>query len=420
MSDRDALLAAIRAQPDEDTPRLMFADWLQENGENTRAEFIRTQVELARTSSWEPFAVRCRWRQPTIVSGRHFLSELPRTHQQVVCWSDEPFRRGFGWAIDVRFVGLWSELAEPLFDCEPIGKVNFWSGTLDDWRKLASSRWVKQFRDVTFHHNPNEPLLALRDVPAVCGITDLRFRRASGAGMPEVLEELFISPLGHAVRGLHFHTGYESTRELIAAINTAGPLERLSFSVMGITSDHMRQLLGGPAAASLEELHLRDERLGGDGLLALAGLAPTGLSALTLASIETRANGWELLARCENLANLRRLNLSRNPLTPRALRVLSLSHVLSGLRSLDLSACRIDDKGVRHVTRAKFWPNLVELDLRQNPISAAGAQHLLDAPVPADLTALVLPGDTLGAERRAALTKKYGDAIVFVASEVPA
>ena len=28
LSDRDALLAAIRANPEEDTPRLMFADWL--------------------------------------------------------------------------------------------------------------------------------------------------------------------------------------------------------------------------------------------------------------------------------------------------------------------------------------------------------------------------------------------------------
>lgn len=420
MSDRDALLAAIRAQPDEDTPRLMFADWLQENGENERAEFIRTQVELARTPPWEPFAVRCRWRQPAIVSAQRFLSELPRTNQQVVCWSEEPFRRGFGWAIDVRYAGMWTEHAEPLFRCEPIGKVSFWAATLDDWRELASSEWVKQFRDLVFHLNPNEPLLALRDKPAACGITDLRFRRASGAGMPEVLEELFISPLGHAVRGLHFHTGYESTRELIDAINTGRPLERLSFSVMGITSDYMRQLLSGQATTSLEELHLRDERLGGDGLLALAEMIPTGLRVLTLASVESRANGWEALARCEGLTNLRRLNLSRNPFTPRALRVLSLSHALSRLRSLDLSACKIDDKGARHVTRAKFWPNLVELDLRQNPISAAGVKHLLDAPVPTNLTALILSGDTLGVESRSALVKKYGDAVVFVASEVPA
>jgi uncharacterized protein (TIGR02996 family) len=32
MTDRDALLAATLANPDEDTPRLVFADWLQENG----------------------------------------------------------------------------------------------------------------------------------------------------------------------------------------------------------------------------------------------------------------------------------------------------------------------------------------------------------------------------------------------------
>lgn len=41
MSDEPALLAAIRAHPDEDTPRLIYADWLDENGQPERAEFIR-------------------------------------------------------------------------------------------------------------------------------------------------------------------------------------------------------------------------------------------------------------------------------------------------------------------------------------------------------------------------------------------
>jgi uncharacterized protein (TIGR02996 family) len=40
-------LAAIRADRDEDQPRLAFADWLEEQGD-PRAEFIRTQCELAR------------------------------------------------------------------------------------------------------------------------------------------------------------------------------------------------------------------------------------------------------------------------------------------------------------------------------------------------------------------------------------
>jgi uncharacterized protein (TIGR02996 family) len=43
MSDESALLAAILAHPDEDTPRLMYADWLDENRQPERAEFIRLQ-----------------------------------------------------------------------------------------------------------------------------------------------------------------------------------------------------------------------------------------------------------------------------------------------------------------------------------------------------------------------------------------
>lgn len=45
MSERDAFLAAIRANPDDDLPRLVFADWLDERGDPL-GEFIRVQVEL--------------------------------------------------------------------------------------------------------------------------------------------------------------------------------------------------------------------------------------------------------------------------------------------------------------------------------------------------------------------------------------
>ena len=49
MSDEAALLRAIAAHPDEDTPRLAYADWLDEHGNPTnRAAFIRGQIELSR------------------------------------------------------------------------------------------------------------------------------------------------------------------------------------------------------------------------------------------------------------------------------------------------------------------------------------------------------------------------------------
>ncbi len=54
MNDHDALLHAIAEHPEEDVPRLMYADWLEENGEPERAEFVRTQVELARLGLNDP------------------------------------------------------------------------------------------------------------------------------------------------------------------------------------------------------------------------------------------------------------------------------------------------------------------------------------------------------------------------------
>ena len=47
MTERDGFLAAIIADPTDDTPRLQYADWLEEHGEQERAEFIRVQCELA-------------------------------------------------------------------------------------------------------------------------------------------------------------------------------------------------------------------------------------------------------------------------------------------------------------------------------------------------------------------------------------
>jgi uncharacterized protein (TIGR02996 family) len=46
VSERDAFMRTIIAEPKSDVPRLVFADWLQEHGENARAELIRLQCQL--------------------------------------------------------------------------------------------------------------------------------------------------------------------------------------------------------------------------------------------------------------------------------------------------------------------------------------------------------------------------------------
>jgi len=51
VTDTDALYAAVLAAPDDDTPRLVFADYLDDTGDRAagiRARFIRNQVALAR------------------------------------------------------------------------------------------------------------------------------------------------------------------------------------------------------------------------------------------------------------------------------------------------------------------------------------------------------------------------------------
>src|SRR6187549_970508 len=49
-----AFLRSIIDDPDDDAPRLIYADWLDEQGDSERAEFIRLQIRLFRMSANDP------------------------------------------------------------------------------------------------------------------------------------------------------------------------------------------------------------------------------------------------------------------------------------------------------------------------------------------------------------------------------
>lgn len=65
MTDGEALLRAICEHPDEDTPRLAYADWCDENGDPDRAEFIRLQYEKDNHAGCERCARARAARKPT-------------------------------------------------------------------------------------------------------------------------------------------------------------------------------------------------------------------------------------------------------------------------------------------------------------------------------------------------------------------
>ncbi len=46
MPTQPDLYQSILDDPLNDTPRLVYADWCEENGDADRAEFIRTQLDL--------------------------------------------------------------------------------------------------------------------------------------------------------------------------------------------------------------------------------------------------------------------------------------------------------------------------------------------------------------------------------------
>src|SRR5262249_26258167 len=98
-----AFLRAVIEAPDDDAPRLMFADWLEERGD-VRGEFIRVQCELARLPEDDSRRDVLEEREGTLLEthGSLWLGALPAPPG--VNWG--AFRRGF-------VESLWMNCEEP-------------------------------------------------------------------------------------------------------------------------------------------------------------------------------------------------------------------------------------------------------------------------------------------------------------------
>jgi len=89
--DAEALLRAVLVAPDDDAPRLVYADWLEENGDPARAAFIRAQVELARLPPNHP-------KRPQLVQTERSLWTKHRAEWTawLPAWAEvASFHRGF-------------------------------------------------------------------------------------------------------------------------------------------------------------------------------------------------------------------------------------------------------------------------------------------------------------------------------------
>ena len=105
MSLEPALLAAIAAAPDDDLPRLVYADWLDENDRPLRAEFIRLQIEIAKKETLPRAAVNVfahLWQRQQEILDNHRDELLGPLVDVAELLEHVEFRRGFVDDITVR------------------------------------------------------------------------------------------------------------------------------------------------------------------------------------------------------------------------------------------------------------------------------------------------------------------------------
>src|SRR5581483_7617947 len=126
-SQHDALYRAICEYPDEDTPRLAFADLLEEDGDPLRAAFIRTQVELAKVPEYDPLWVKCRQFDPNAIHGWGMMHTLPKPLPFGFTWQQAVFRRGFPWLVCAEPLPAFADHAPALFALAPVGAVHLTS-----------------------------------------------------------------------------------------------------------------------------------------------------------------------------------------------------------------------------------------------------------------------------------------------------
>src|SRR5438477_5170948 len=88
--DDDAFLQVVLDRPDDDAPRLVYADWLEERGD-PRGEFIRVQCELARLPADDPRRPELEGREKALLDAHRDAWLAPLRG----LGADVEFRRGF-------------------------------------------------------------------------------------------------------------------------------------------------------------------------------------------------------------------------------------------------------------------------------------------------------------------------------------
>jgi len=239
MSDADALLRAVLAAPDDDAPRLVYADWLEEHGDGARATFIRAQVELARLAADDSARAALAQTEQTLLQANRMTWKawLPR-------WvSAHKFRRGFIERIQCQAADFIAQSDEVRL------RTPLQGARLDGKQAIA----VALLR--------SRALEGLRSLTLSVKVPQLAWDHLSSCPYLSHLEELEILSSAHTdelVRALVSSTSLPALRSL-----------RLKWCALG--DENTSYLVRHGWAERLRALDLSNNQIGPEGGLAIAG-----------------------------------------------------------------------------------------------------------------------------------------------------
>ncbi|MFO0810388.1 MAG: TIGR02996 domain-containing protein [Gemmataceae bacterium] len=299
--DDEAFLAAILAHPDDDLPRLVYADWLDDRGD-PRGEFIRLEIELERDLLRYDAAAKAR---------------LARIHELLESNGDVWFANVAGVASD----------------------FSHWRGFVDTIT-LESSAFLRHGADIL----DRDPI---------------RQVRLSGAW--EDAERLAESPLLGRVRELSLRENYLRNLEATIILESPHLHDLLWLDLAGNRFDYraIEIAAGCRHLASLKTLILSHNNVGSNGTAALArSEALRRLTSLSLSHAHVGPVGIDALTYQSMLEGLTDLDLSGNPIGGRGVRALA-NKPIRGLTKLRLS--RVEMSPVwRERIAAQYPPGVVE------------------------------------------------------------
>lgn len=427
ISEVQAFLQAIIDEPEDDGLRLIFADWLEENG-SPLGEFIRVQIELSEISPWHPRRPVLEARELELLR-RHGGDWYPERAGRITKTEMSHFQRGFVDELTVRGDGYTSNVAA-YWEWTPFRLIRIHASdrkqveTLADWPFLERARAlsVGGGENPYLNRGPLTPIFespylnrirALVLVPSrikaqeaqaflksffVDQLTTLRL--TANPADEHLIPTLIASPRLGQLETFEALQGYNNAqvRQLVEC-ELWENLTSLLLPNCQTSSDTMRVLVNGPLLKNLVTLNLQAHQINDPTFGGLfESTSVPRLAHLNISNRELHSGAMRAFAKWPAQPKLRSLNLSDTALQPAGATALAEAGFLSELESLDLSKSRVGDDGVRALSQSRSIGELRHLNLFDNSLTDRSIQYLVEMEGIHEIASLDLSANTLGPE----------------------